>query len=427
MNKKLTKFLSTIMLVATLSGITSCVNHVEEPIKKIETPEVKYSDFFSTDEQIQAIVNALGADNSMINSNNPEKNNKPIRLAHNNGKPIEVAFHPSFYGLEEYAKDTLDYLFGLIGDINPNYKYKVVDFEDLYKHDVIFQTKNDMENYQGTASFSSKIAEDGVANIDWGIVTINNESIKSSCKTPEEYENKIRYAIMHEFMHVLGFNDIYPSKTDMFVGNTYMQTAFSSGNDYVASHITPNDYKNFISVFAEPSKNLAADLERYNQMSDEYTQEYHKNCFESEFGDKKTQIESLEREDTYQFSQKSFITATSSQNLDFSIEIKDEKYLLTVKDKNGNILEKTTGDVKFFGTKITKDGKEKVVNDAVMLIENLESKYFYTNKYLPETIEDGAITTMMLYKMNGKYVLKDIFSYNTSQAEAVSEMGYELQ
>lgn len=427
MGQKFNKFMATIMLVATLSGLTSCVNKIDRPLQKTEATETKYSEQYSSEEQIQTIVKALGADNSMITSYNPEKNNKSIRLAHNNGKPIEVAFHPNFEGLESYATETLDYLFGVIGSINPMYNYEIVDFKDINSHDIVMQSSSEDKSYHGTASISSKIAEDGVANIDWGIVTIFKERIQSACKTQEEFDKVIRYVMTHELMHVLGFDDIYTNKTDMFVGNTLMQSVADRGNDYVATHITPNDYKNMIALFAEPSKDLSKDLEKYKKMSDEYTQEYHKNCFESEFGDKKIKIESLEREDTYQFSQKSFITATTSQNLDFSIEIKDEKYYLTVKDKKGNILEKSTGDMKFFGINITNDGKEKIVNDAVMLIENFESKYFYTNKYLPETIENGAITTLMLYKLNGKYILKDIFSYNTPQAEAISELGYEMQ
>lgn len=427
MGKKFTRFMSTIMLVAALSGLSSCVNEVSQPAQKTDATETKHSDIYSSEEQIQAIVEALGADNSMIVSNNPEKNNKSIRLAHNNGKPIEVAFHPSFAGLEGYATETLDYLFGIIGEINPNYKYEIVDFEGIHEHDIILQNSNEDGGYQGTASFSSNVAEDGVSNIDWGIVTIYNDSVKSVCKSQEEYEKKIRYTITHELMHVLGFNDIYPSKTDMFVGNTFLQTAANGGNDYVATHITPNDYKNMISLYAMPSKNLSADIEKYKQMSDEYTAEYNNNCLNSEFENDKTILESLDKEEIYEFSQKSYITTTTSQELDFSIEVKDEKYYLTVTDKTGNVLEQTSGDVKFFGTTITKNGQETNVNNAVMLIENFESKYFYTNKYLPETIKDGAVTTLMLYKANGEYVLKDVFSYNAGQVEAVSELGYEMQ
>lgn len=427
MGQKFTKFISTIMLISTLIGLTSCVDQIDKPIQNNGNIEIKYSDGYSSEEQIRKIVKALGADNSMITSYNPEKNNKSIRLAHNNGKPIEVAFHPNFAGLESYAKETLDYLFGVIGLINPMYNYEIVDFKDINSHDIVMQSSIEDKSYHGTASISCKIVEDGVANIDWGIVTIFKEKIQSACKSQEEFDKVVRYVMTHELMHVLGFGDVYPNQTDMFVGNTLMQNAADMGNDYVATHITPNDYKNMIALFAEPSKDLSKDIVKYKKMSDEYTQDYYKNCFESEFGDKKIKIESLEREDIYQFSQNSFITTTTSQNLDFSIEIKDEKYYLTVKDKKGNILEKTTGDVKFFGANITKEGKEKTINDAVMLIENFESKYFYTNKYLPETIADGAITTLMLYKLNGKYVLKDIFSYNTSKAEAISEREYELQ
>lgn len=44
-----------------------------------------------------------------------------------------------------------------------------------------------------------------------------------------------------------------------------------------------------------------------------------------------------------------------------------------------------------------------------------------------ETIEQGAVTSLMLYKENGNYVLKDVFSYNTAQMQAVSEMGCQMQ
>jgi len=274
MGQKFNKFMVTIMLVATLSGLTSCVNKIDTTLQKTEATETKYSEQYSSEEQIQTIVKALGADNSMITSSNPEKNNKSIRLAHNNGKPIEVAFHPNFEGLESYATETLDYLFGVISSINPMYNYKIVDFKDINSHDIVMQSSSEDKSYHGTASIISKIAEDGVANIDWGIVTIFKERIQSTCKTQEEFEKVIRYVMTHELMHVLGFDDIYTNKTDMFVGNTLMQDVADRGNDYVATHITPNDYKNIIALFAEPSKDLSKDLEKYKKMSDEYTQEY---------------------------------------------------------------------------------------------------------------------------------------------------------
>ena len=223
MGQKINKFLSTIMVASTLMGLSSCVNKVNKPVQNDEITETKYSDVYSSEEQIRTIVEAIGADNSMITSYNPERNNKSIRLAHNNGKPIEVAFHPNFEGLESYAKETLDYLFGIVNSINPMYKYEVVDFKSIYDHDIVMQASSEQKPYHGTTSISSMISDDGVANIDWGIVTIYKENIKSVCKSREEFDKVIRYVMTHELMHVFGFDDIYTIIEDIDIDNLVLQ------------------------------------------------------------------------------------------------------------------------------------------------------------------------------------------------------------
>jgi hypothetical protein len=70
MGQRFTKFMSTIMLLSTLIGFTSCVDNVDIQVPKNEIVDIKYSDVYSSEKQIQAIVKSLGADNSMVTSYN---------------------------------------------------------------------------------------------------------------------------------------------------------------------------------------------------------------------------------------------------------------------------------------------------------------------------------------------------------------------
>ena len=413
MGKKLTRFLSTIMLVASLNGLTSCVENVPatKPVA-VDKNESGYSELYSSNEQIQKIVQALGANNDRIVSYNPERNGAAIRLAHNNGKPIEVAFDPSFSGLEQYATDSLDYLFGILGDINDNYKYEVVDFTGTNDHQIVFQAK-DTGNYAGTASISSRVADDGVSNIEWGLVTIYKDAIKDNST---ESEMNLRNTITHEIMHVLGFDDVYPSLTDMHVGNTLVHTASQHANDFAKLHITPNDYDNFLAMYSKPSQNLDADIQKYQQMSDAYANFYYENWLYAEFQKENPPIESLPEQETFKFSQNAYLNDTKGEEIDFEINVDGDTYSLVVTKKDGTVLETKTGNISSFSVGLNLAGNQVDVQNAIMVIEDFDSDYYFTSRYMKETIGEGAASSLMIYKSNGKYVVKDIFAMQSNQA-----------
>ena len=422
MGKRFTKFLSTIMVTSMLGGLSSCVT--SEPVESI-TPS-NYDDWYSSGAQIIKIAEDLGADYERVLSLNPDKNNKPIRLAHNEGKPLEIAFHSSFEELVPYAIDSLDYLFEIIGNINDNYKYEVVDYVADNKHSITFKAGEEHDSYVGTASFSSKGAEDGVHNIDYSIIKIYKDNFKDSTKTPEEIEYNLRNTITHEIMHVLGFDDIYISKTNEHLGNTLINPISKSANKFAQIHLTPDDYNNLLALYAKPSNDLDADIERYRAMSQAYESEYYENWLISEFESNKHPLETLKKKETYTFSQKN-ITSEDSKEIDFVIDVSDNKYIFTVTDKAGNILERITGEVSYLTVNVALGDDEISYSNSVMLIENIESKYLYTNKFYKESIEEGAVSSLFLYKNKGKYILKDIFSFANSEVVPESELENQMQ
>lgn len=430
MGKKFTQFLSTIMVVGMLSGLSGCVESniakssaVEnKQDQQSESQSLGYSDWYSSGEQVHKIASALGANNERILSYNPEKNNQPIRLAHKNGEAIEVAFHPNFEEFKPYAVDSLDYLFGIIGEINDNYKYKVVDFVAEHDHDIVFQL-GEKSGYAGTTSISSRIADDGVANIEWGIIKIYKEAFKD--KDAKQLDLEIRNTITHELMHVLGFDDVYIRETSEHFGNTIINPISQiHANDYAKLHLTPNDYNNLLSLYAKPSKNLDADIERYEAMSKVYEEEYYQNWLASEFEKENPPLESLSKDETYTFSQQC-LSLKSSEDIKFSLDVDGDKYIFIVTDKQGSVLEKVSGEVSYLTTDINVKGKQISVKDSVMLIENFESKYLYTNKYYKDRINNST-STMFLYKSKGKCVLKDAFAYSQNEVVPQNELAMQM-
>ena len=421
MGKGFTRFLSTIMLIGMLNGLTSCVTNdvVDAPV------ELGYSDWYSSGAQVLKIADELGAHTDRVLDYNPDKNGMPIRLAHKNGEAIEVAFHPEFEEFKSYAVDSLDYLFGIIGEINDNYKYKVVDFVGEHDHDIVFKI-GEGKGYAGTTSVSSRCADDGVYNIEWGIIKIYKEAFASSSKKPEEIELEIRNTITHELMHALGFDDIYVRETNKAVTNTLINPTSQKANKYAQLHLTPDDYNNFLALYAKPSKNLEEDIEKYKAMSKAYEAEYYENWLLAEFESEQPPLESLNSQETYAFSQKC-MSPNGSKEIDFSIEVDGDQYVFTVTDKSGKVLEQISGNVSYLTTSINAGEKEVNVPNSVMLIENIESKYLYTSKYYQESISEGSITNLFLYKSRGKYVLKDVFSFAKGEVVPESELSSQMQ
>ena len=80
---------------------------------------------YATQEEIVETAETLDCDMGYINKTS---NNYYVRMKHNNGEPIYVCFDKEYSeSLKEMAKESLDYIFGIVGKINSNYTYKIVD------------------------------------------------------------------------------------------------------------------------------------------------------------------------------------------------------------------------------------------------------------------------------------------------------------
>lgn len=254
-----------IGLISTLSALTFCGCSITDKLSG-----EKYQDY-SENSQITAIAQALDCDTGYLHENFR-------RMEHNNGEPIYVCFDSSIgQEVKDSAIRSLDYLFGIVGSINDNYYYEVVDktkFDDLGDKSKIYYDMGEGSLLRGTANASgfirseldiwSMVSTVRVAN-DFK-VTISEKFLKTS-----EIED-IYKTCVHELLHAFGFNDVYYNslfKNEKYRGDTFMNTTLSMN----IKDITPNDLKCLIALYAPEFENLQEQenaVKNYKEMVAEY-------------------------------------------------------------------------------------------------------------------------------------------------------------
>lgn len=184
-----------------------------------------------------------------------------IRLAHNNGEPIYVSFNDNVPDdMKASCIRSLDYIFGLVGEINPYYYYEVVDFNrnTATKSHITYEMYNEAEsNVKSASAYVERISHNTYYTTNH--VCINESLINSS-------SNYTNYVLTHELLHIFGFEDVYVAGA---VKNTtdYFDNTFLNVSDiYINSGmISPNDYKFLLSAYT-PRQAFA----NYNQTIADY-------------------------------------------------------------------------------------------------------------------------------------------------------------
>lgn len=282
------------------------------------------------------------------------------RLKHNGNEPIYVSIG------DEYTADNrervikaLDNIFSIVGEINPNYRYELVDdieeFKYLNKTTIKFGTANHNDAnatarmwlnafsiYSNTGHLSEKC------------------SINFDAEYLESAGDRIVETALHELLHCFGFDDAYSDNDNGYHSNTMMNTDLYSVIPLCS--ITPNDYKILCALYA-PRMNDVMHRKEYiantKQMIDEYSKEFYAK-YSKEFI--KREVARLKELDIYSDERINQIITTKPIENDIDVifndlinihnksetirvQVKNNKYAIVIYDADGKVINRCTGFV----------------------------------------------------------------------------------
>lgn len=349
---------------------------------------------YSNNAQVEEIAQAIDCDTSYIT----QKNNKYARMEHNGSKPIYVCFDEALTEEEKAsATRSLDYLFGIVGEINPFYRYEIVNKATFDKQ------KSKTKIYY---TLGSRHIESGNKSADYeGFISrsYNWLSFLTTKRTMNEFTisidrdlaaDNLDYVYLHELFHAFGADDVFTILTTPFSskhqGNTFLQSQI--GNDVPLP--TPNDMKCLLALYApkfdnEEEKNSF--LTRYESMLEEYEEVYYDQyslyCKDT-YGDGELQQGNLS------YSKTTYYTAHPELNHTHKITITGDKYLFEIYDKEKQLLDSASGDV--------------VWVNGVAILRDVSFKEGLRPGHSKESFSDGYIQDLALVKKGISSALVDL-------------------
>lgn len=390
------------------------------------------SKYWSTD-QVNQILETLDAESEYLFNYDPLGKDHVTRLAHKDGEPLKVALNSTLSDeVKEIVYEVLDEIFYILNTLNDNYRYEIIEYDANNNiADITFH--NTQLSANGVASFIRKdISKDTdmfIINANIHIDERGFESVKNTDK--QEYQNRVKHTLSHEFLHILGLSDVYlvgldtnSSKTDKYNSLTLLKNGTFGNNEFVLTHITPNDYKNIVALYSKPSENLEKDMIKYKQMVEDYTEYYYLNWAESAFEKEKSPAQNVEN-GIYTFSRKVWDENKTQVKMTFNLTVDGDEYKYSVSDENGKILETTSGQIRYL--KLLEDGG-KTLNKAVAIFEGLESKRIFEDINRSgvdvKDIKSGFLN-LVLYNDGEKIVIKDVLD-TINRAKSVTFMSNEI-
>ena len=372
-------------IIGLCSFIVSALIFMGGPAIKTTVDLQSYSD----DTQMEEIADALNCDTRYITS---EKGHF-TRMQHNNGEPIYVCLDSE---ISESEKETiiraLDFMFGLVGQINDKYHYEIVDKTKfnltLGKTKMYFTLgEKSVESQEGTAIAEAYI--NSQAN-PYSSLSDKSTFYKYTIAFDRAYVKEDFYAnIVHELAHAFNHKDVY-QRIDGFDGRHQGNTLM---NIQIGDKIplpTPNDFACLIMAYAPKSNDLEADIEKYQQMlaayEDYYYTAYAKYC-----------------QDNYEaggeFSGKYFsfyhtIDFPTKDDLSHQIDINGDTYTLKVYTETGEILGNASGKV--------------VWKDGVAILKEVKLENGLYPGLQGKTFPNGYVQDLAIIKRGLVYILLDV-------------------
>lgn len=315
-------------------------------------------------DQVSTIASELDADTTVFTNNDLKKF---IRLDHNNGEPIYVSVDDDFTAVEkDYVKWSLDYVFGVVGEINDKYKYEIVSEQERLKKTDMGKTTIRFE--ESDAVFVNGLGMEDEANglcerrIDKFSTFVNNPTYDTFVITYDRENNSNqdelgqRYTFLHELLHAFGFDDVHTTLAhsrgnDRFCGNTVMSNEIGSKTNC----LTPNDYRCIIAAYAPRmnEKELLNFINDYKQKVKEYDESYYGAY--SALCENKMGIESsLDTKKGYQANYQRQLTDEKGNVIieNISIEVGEGEFSLKIFDKNGVMLDSAKGKTVDCGSRL---------------------------------------------------------------------------
>lgn len=330
--KKLTKPTATMLLTIGVlfgSGMVSSVEY----------------ESYIPQTQINVLSESFGCDLSY-------RQQSGLRLKHNGTEPIYVSFSKDF---SEHEKQEIirafDYVFGIVGEINNNYKYQVVDSvkgsEYLNKSVIEIGVDETMEGSDGQQCANkfiglSMLTGKGILS-KGNKITFNPEFLKGE-------SNRIYDVAIHELLHCFGLDDVYCDGESPYYSNTFINPVI----EHYLDKITPNDYLMLLSMYPENFKSEQEKndyIENVNKFIRQYSFEYYNAHIDA-------RIDEYRRSGFFSEERLNNLFSPISENIELSFEtgnnlnltrfvnlvVKDGKYKISTYDKNMNIIDETTGD-----------------------------------------------------------------------------------
>ena len=230
----------------------------------------------SSQEQIDRLAKDLNCDNSIMKIDHGEI----CRLAYNDNEPIYITFENDFpQEFKEQVINSLDFIFGLVGEINPLYYYEVVDDYNKIKNkaNIRYATFKENTYTNGRAEIYT------YNNLNCGnTIKLNKQLLEIEANNPKNQELLIYNTCLHELLHVFGLNDVYNEgglkNTENYYGNTFLQNAHN------LTSITPNDYKCLLSAYApevDTNQNYYTLLDNMSKKASKFAYQYYLNRYQS--------------------------------------------------------------------------------------------------------------------------------------------------
>jgi len=347
------------------------------------------------------------------------------RLKHNGDEPIYIQIDEKFSAEQkETMIQALDFIFGLVGDINDNYRYEIVDDVNQLKYfnktkinysiqDKVIHNNKEVYGLYTTYLDVFKSNKKGEF-INKGNVDIENENASDL--------DELYFTTLHETFHLFGVKDVYFNS----IGETYNNTFINVGNRHTLKMITPNDYKLLISLYAKDLNELKENerqeyISQLEQKIEDYTFRYYSHYQEAHKQDliKKgfsaydvminTTYVPLENDIDVTFTD----TISTKGISAIRVKVKGDKYVIATYDENNNLLESCMGKAYHVGGQIflhnvelknLKKGSQTYADLCVEMHTN-NTKY-YRLRDIVDTIYSAAGINTELYQEQNQDLLR---------------------
>lgn len=306
------------------------------------------------------------------------------RLEHNNGEPIYVSISSEFNDEQRaIIIEHLNHIFGLVGSINDNYKYEIVESVDSIKYlgkstikirfeDLIPEHAGETTSYNSLLSLSS--TGKFTRKCDIKISRFYN-SPESAGKYEFNYDMRFfPYTVSHELFHCFGVGDIYTLDTVSF-------NSLINIDNQDMTIVSPNDYKLLVSLYSRSLSGCSEEekeayLEQSKKMIEEYTQSYYEQyCKKQRQSLLDDSHDKIDGDIDVTFNEMIFFRLDYNAKLTrMRVKTQNNKYTIALLDSEGQVLDKCSGRLRNI--------------DGVLILENahfinfIKDKDIYIDFYL---------------------------------------------